>query len=57
MSFIIFFRTLKSGVLLVYFCNLCLLIAFKGKKSTGDVTGEQVMKEKEEKDTRIQVYK
>ncbi|KDO61512.1 hypothetical protein CISIN_1g045447mg [Citrus sinensis] len=27
----------------------------QGKKSTGDVTGEQVMKEKEEKDTRIQI--
>lgn len=44
-------------MLLVYFCNSCLLIAFIGKKSTGDVTGEQVMKDKEEKDTRIQVYK
>ncbi|KAJ0099642.1 hypothetical protein Patl1_19768 [Pistacia atlantica] len=27
----------------------------QGKKSMGDVTGEQVMKEKEEKDTRIQI--
>lgn len=37
--------------------NYTFKFSIIGKRSTGDVAGEQIMKEKEEKEHRIQVYK